>query len=61
MVMYKRISPYQSAFLKGILLVYGFMTINELRNLAKRYKNDFLIYKVDFKKDYDFVSWSLLD
>lgn len=60
LVMHKLISPNQSTFLKGRVLVVGVMVANELIDLAKRTKNACLIFKVDFEKAYDSVSWSFL-
>ncbi|MCI35870.1 RNA-directed DNA polymerase (Reverse transcriptase), partial [Trifolium medium] len=56
----KLISPNQSAFVKGRLLVDGVLTVNEVVDLAKRAKQDCLIFKVDFEKAYDSVNWKFL-
>lgn len=56
--MEKLISPNQSTFIKRIMLVDAVMTINEVVDLAKRSKRHCLIFKVDFEKSYDAVSWN---
>ncbi|PNY12727.1 ribonuclease H [Trifolium pratense] len=55
------ISKNQSAFLKGRLLVDGVLAINEVVDWVKKKKKECLIFKVDFEKAYDSVSWSFLD
>jgi hypothetical protein len=35
--------------------------VNEVVEMAKRKKRDCVIFKVDFEKAYDSVSWSFLD
>ncbi|KAK2393020.1 hypothetical protein QL285_055002 [Trifolium repens] len=54
-------SRNQSAFIKGRLLVDGVLVINEVVDWVKKTKNKCLIFKVDFEKAYDSVSWSYLD
>lgn len=54
-VMDKLITPYQSYFLKGRLLVDGVVKINQLVDLAKHSIKVFLIFKVDFEKYGDFL------
>jgi hypothetical protein len=60
-VMDKLISSNQSAFLKGRQLVDGVVAVNEVIDAARKAKKDCLIFKVDFEKAYDFVSWSFLE
>lgn len=60
-VMEKLISPSQSTFFKGRMLVDGVVVINEVVNLSKRSKYHCLILKVDFEKSYYLISWNLLD
>jgi hypothetical protein len=60
-VMDSIISKNQSAFIKGRHLVDSVVVANEVVDLAKRSKNDCLVFKVDFEKAYDSVSWSFLD
>jgi hypothetical protein len=54
-------SKNQSAFIKGRLLVDGVLVINEVVDWVKKAKKKCLIFKVDFVKAYDSVSWSFLD
>ncbi|MCI27595.1 LINE-1 reverse transcriptase like, partial [Trifolium medium] len=60
-VMDKLISRNQSAFIKGRHLVDGVVAVNEIIDLAKKSGKDCLIFKVDFEKAYDSVSWSFLE
>jgi hypothetical protein len=55
------ISKSQSAFIKGRFLADGVVVVNEVVDLAKRSKKECVIFKVDFEKAYDSVSWSFLD
>ncbi|GAU18134.1 hypothetical protein TSUD_248350 [Trifolium subterraneum] len=55
------ISKNQSAFLKGRLLVDGVLAINEVVDWVKKAKKECLVFKVDFEKAYDSVSWSFLE
>ncbi|WJX93184.1 hypothetical protein P8452_74743 [Trifolium repens] len=60
-VMDSIISQTQSAFIKGRNLADGVVVVNEVVDLAKRTKKECVIFKVDFEKAYDSVSWSFLD
>jgi hypothetical protein len=60
-VMNSIISKNQSAFIKGRHLVDGVVVANEVVDLAKRSKRECPVFKVDFEKAYDSVSWSFLD
>jgi len=60
-IMDKLISPNQSAFIKGCQLVDGVVAVNEIIDVARKKNKECLIFKVDFEKAYDFVSWSFLD
>ncbi|MCH88112.1 LINE-1 reverse transcriptase like [Trifolium medium] len=55
------ISPNQSALIKGRQLVDGVVAVNEVIDLARKSKRACFIFKVDFEKAYDYVSWSFLD
>jgi hypothetical protein len=57
----KLISPNQSAFIRGRQLVDGVVAVNEIIDLAKQSRKECLIFKVDFEKAYDSVSWTFLD
>lgn len=59
-VIAKLISPCQSAFISGRQILDGVLMINEVVDLAKRRKDECLLFKVDFEKAYDSVSWSFL-
>jgi hypothetical protein len=51
------ISTSQSAFMKGRNLAEGDLIINEVVDLAKKWKRECLILKLDFEKAYDSVDW----
>ncbi|MCI24595.1 RNA-directed DNA polymerase (Reverse transcriptase), partial [Trifolium medium] len=57
----KLISRNQSAFITGRHLVDGVVAVNEIIDLAKKSGKDCLIFKVNFEKAYDSVSWSFLE
>lgn len=40
---------------------YGVVALNKLVDLAKKSKQLCFIFKMDFEKTYDYVSWSFLD
>jgi len=51
----------QSAFIKGRQLVDGVVAVNKVIDVARKSKKECLIFKVDFEKAYDSVSWSCLE
>ena len=51
----------QSTFLKGRRILDGPLMVSELTSRYKKIKKKFLIFKVDFEKAYDSVSWDYLD
>ncbi|GKV36766.1 hypothetical protein SLEP1_g44860 [Rubroshorea leprosula] len=51
----------QSAFIKGRLLMDGVIIANETIEEVKRKKSSAFIFKADFEKAYDNVSWEFLD
>lgn len=55
------ISDNQSAFIKGRQLVDGVVAVNEIIDLARKSRRGCLIFKVDFEKAYDSVSYNFLD
>ena len=55
------ISPNQMNFLKERMLVDGVVVVNEIVNLSKKYKKDYLIINVNFEKAYDLVSGKFMD
>jgi len=60
-VMDDLIDERQSAFIKGRHILHGILILNEVVEEAMRSKKPAMIFKVDFEKAYDFVSWSFLD
>jgi hypothetical protein len=48
--MSKLISKCQSAFLPQRQILDGVVVLNEVMDLAKRRKNDCLLFKVDFER-----------
>ena len=60
-VMDSLISSNQYAFIKGRQLVDGVVTVNEIIDVTRKTEKECLIFKVDFEKAYDSVSWSFLD
>lgn len=60
-VMDKLISPNQSKFLKGKMLVYNTVVINEVVDLVKRSKKSYLILMVNFETLNDSTSKSFLN
>lgn len=59
--MHKLISLNQSTLLKARFLIDGVVALIELMDMVKKRKNLCFIFKVDFEKAYDLVSWSFLD
>lgn len=55
------ISENQSVFVKGRNILDGVVVINELCDFSKRRRQAGLVFKVDFEKAYDSVSWEFLD
>ncbi|GAU42390.1 hypothetical protein TSUD_296880 [Trifolium subterraneum] len=60
-VLGKLISSCQSAFLPQRQILDGVLVLNEVINLAKRRKDNCLLFKVDFERAYDTVSWGFLE
>ncbi|KAL7591684.1 hypothetical protein Lser_V15G34092 [Lactuca serriola] len=54
------VSVEQSAFIKGRQILDGLFLLNEIVAWSKASKNPILIFKVDFEKAYDSVSWDYL-
>jgi hypothetical protein len=61
LVLGKLISKCQSAFLPNRQILDGVMVLNELIDLATRRKDACLLFKVDFERAYDTVSWIFLE
>ncbi|GKV48276.1 hypothetical protein SLEP1_g55098 [Rubroshorea leprosula] len=55
------IGETQSAFIKGRQLLNGVMVTNEAIEGMRKKKSKGFIFKIDFEKAYDNVSWSFLD
>lgn len=53
------ISPSQTTFLQWRQILDGVLVTNEIINLAKK-KRTVYMFKVDFEKAYDLVSWKFL-
>ena len=60
-VMDKIISSNQSVFIKGRQLVDGVVAVNEVIDFARKARKECLVFKVDFEKAYDSISWSFLE
>jgi hypothetical protein len=60
-VMGNLISKCQSAFLPQRQILDGVLVLNEIIDLATRRKDTCLLFKVDFEKAYDTVSWRFLE
>lgn len=54
------ISKCQSAFLGGRNILDGVVVVNEVVDLAKRSKEECLLFKVDFEKTYYSISLNFL-
>jgi len=55
------IDERQTAFIKDRHILHGILILNEVVEEACRRKKPVMIFKVDFEKAYDTVSWSFLD
>ncbi|GKB80311.1 RNA-directed DNA polymerase, eukaryota, reverse transcriptase zinc-binding domain protein [Tanacetum coccineum] len=55
------VSLEQSAFIKGRQITDGALMVNEIVTWAKKYKKKMMMFKVDFEKAYDSLSWDYLD
>ena len=54
------VDKIQSAFLSGRSLLHSVLVANEVVEEAERSGKNCLLFKVDFEKAYDSVSWSFL-
>lgn len=54
------VSPTQYAFVKGRQILDGSFMVNEIIDWCKKKKNKAMIFKVEFDKAYDSVSWEYL-
>ena len=55
------ISPSQSSFIKGLQILDGALIASEIIDSCKRRKSPIAIFKIDFHKAFDSVSWSFLE
>jgi len=55
------IDERQPAFIKDRHILHGILILNEVVKEALKRKKPVMVFKVDFKKTYDSVSWSFLD
>lgn len=60
-VLNKIISPSQTAYVEGRSILDGPLILNEIISWAKKSNNHLLIFKVDFDKAFDSLSWSFLN
>ncbi|GJV67471.1 putative RNA-directed DNA polymerase, eukaryota, reverse transcriptase zinc-binding domain protein [Tanacetum coccineum] len=60
-VMDKIVSQEQSAFISGRQILDGPLILSEMIDWYKKRKKKMLIFKVDFEKAFDSVSWKYLD
>jgi hypothetical protein len=56
----KLISSRHTAFIKGINIMDGVMSLHEILHEAKRKKQQGVVLKLDFEKAYDKVDWNYL-
>ncbi|KHN42744.1 Transposon TX1 putative 149 kDa protein, partial [Glycine soja] len=59
-VMHAIIHETQSAFIEGRHLLHSVLIANEVIEDAKRNNKSCLIFKVDFEKAYDSISWDFV-
>ena len=52
---------WQLAFIKDRHILHGILILNEVVEEAMKRKQPVMVFKVDFEKAYDSVSWSFLD
>lgn len=60
-VMNSIISSCQTTFMKGINILDGVVVVNEILHYANKIGNPRMLFKVDFEKAYDSISWEFLD
>ena len=60
-VLSRIIDERQSAFIKDRHILHGILILNEVVEEALKRKKPVMVFKVDFEKAYDSVSWSFLD
>ena len=60
-VMAHLVGPHQSAFIKGRQILDGALIAGEVIESCKQNKTEASIFKIDFHKAFDSVSWEFLD
>ena len=55
------VSPVQSAFISGRQILDGPLVVSEIIDWYKKRRQNLMIFKVDFEKAFDSVSWKYLD
>lgn len=60
-VLANRLSPSQTAYVEGRSILDGPLILNEIIAWAKARKRKLLIFKVDFEKAFDCLSWEFLN
>jgi hypothetical protein len=56
----KTISPSQMAFFPGRNIMKGVIVLHETIHEMHRKKQNGIIFKIDFEKSYDKISWSFV-
>lgn len=59
-VAHRTLSPFQSAFVKGRFILDGILYLHEIVHDLKSRNVQAMIFKLDFEKAYDSVSWPFL-
>lgn len=54
------ISPFQSSFIKGRQILEGTLIASEIIDSCKKKKTPATIFKIDFHKAFDSLSWNFL-
>ncbi|GJY15773.1 RNA-directed DNA polymerase, eukaryota [Tanacetum coccineum] len=57
----KVVSKEQSAFISGRFILDGPLMLSEIMSWYKKKKRNLMLFKVDFEKAFDTVSWKFLD
>ena len=57
----KIISPSQTAFIKGRYILDGAVMLHEIIHELQTHKEEGVIFKIDFEKAYDIISWDFVE
>ena len=60
-VIFVLIDERQTTFIKDRHILHGILILNEVIEEACRSKRPVMVFKVDFQKAYDSISWAFLD